>query len=119
MWRGESRCDALLNFGFRIRIRFVCKNSMDTHAQRKVKCICTLFALRVKLSTPDEFFSEVEARDAAKLCHWSGELYLELHNGTYTSQAKVRQRQTLYQWLQRPTLKRAARLKFLLLVAIS
>ena len=44
---------------------------------------------RVKMSTPDCFFAEVEHYDSEDLCHWQGELYLELHNGTYTSQAKV------------------------------
>ncbi len=41
------------------------------------------------MSSPDEYFSQVEADDADKLCHWRGELYLEIHNGTYTSQAEV------------------------------
>lgn len=41
------------------------------------------------MSTPDEFFTEVEANDSKKLCHWIGELYLEIHNGTYTTQAEV------------------------------
>lgn len=49
---------------------------------------CVFF--RVKLSTPDAFFSQVEKESIDKLCHWQGELYLELHNGTYTSQAKVK-----------------------------
>ena len=43
------------------------------------------------MSTPDEFFSKVEEEDARKLCRWAGELYLELHNGTYTTHAKVSQ----------------------------
>ena len=40
------------------------------------------------MSTPDQLFSELLA-DSALLCTWSGELFLELHNGTYTTQAKV------------------------------
>ncbi|KAL5009992.1 hypothetical protein ScPMuIL_012297 [Solemya velum] len=44
---------------------------------------------KVKFSTPDKFFSSVE-RDDHNLCRWYGELYLELHNGTYTSQAKAK-----------------------------
>ena len=43
---------------------------------------------RVRMSTPDQLFSELLA-DSALLCTWSGELFLELHNGTYTTQAKV------------------------------
>ena len=27
--------------------------------------------------------------DSSRLCRWVGELYLELHRGTYTTQAKV------------------------------
>ena len=41
------------------------------------------------MSTPDEYFGGVEAEDGKKLCTWAGELYLELHNGTYTTHAKV------------------------------
>ncbi|KAG1675632.1 Alpha-mannosidase 2C1 [Nymphon striatum] len=44
----------------------------------------TLKFLRVKLSTPDTFFSTLES-DRHKLCRWVGELFLELHNGTYTT----------------------------------
>jgi hypothetical protein len=51
-------------------------------------CLYVFFP-RVEFSTPEEFFHNVEQHDAHKLCHWSGELYLELHNGTYTTQAKV------------------------------
>lgn len=40
------------------------------------------------MSNPDQLFSELEA-DSSLLCTWSGELFLELHNGTYTTQAKV------------------------------
>lgn len=44
---------------------------------------------RVKPSTPNEFFSAIE-KDAGNLCTWEGELYLELHQGTFTTQAEVR-----------------------------
>ncbi|XP_067041919.1 alpha-mannosidase 2C1-like isoform X2 [Acropora muricata] len=46
---------------------------------------------RVKLSSPENFFTSVESRDAEKLCTWVGELYLELHQGTYTTQARIKQ----------------------------
>ncbi|KAI5100513.1 alpha-mannosidase 2C1 isoform X2, partial [Silurus meridionalis] len=42
---------------------------------------------RVQMSSPDHLFSELQA-DSGLLCTWSGELFLELHNGTYTTQAK-------------------------------
>ncbi|XP_067871455.1 alpha-mannosidase 2C1 isoform X1 [Heterodontus francisci] len=44
---------------------------------------------RVKQSTPEIFFSMLEA-DTTMLCTWVGELFLELHNGSYTSQAKIK-----------------------------
>ncbi|XP_075713979.1 alpha-mannosidase 2C1 isoform X2 [Rhinoderma darwinii] len=44
---------------------------------------------RVHLSTPDRFFSALEA-DTSRLCSWVGELFLELHNGTYTTQAQIK-----------------------------
>lgn len=44
---------------------------------------------RVELSTPADFFTAAQAEypDAPV---WSGELYLELHRGTYTSQARTK-----------------------------
>ena len=44
---------------------------------------------RVEHSTPEKFFSSLESYDSPHLCKWVGELYLELHRGTYTTQAKV------------------------------
>ncbi|MET9883386.1 glycoside hydrolase family 38 C-terminal domain-containing protein [Streptomyces sp. NPDC006430] len=45
---------------------------------------------RVEIERPDAFFEEAHAEypDAPV---WAGELYLELHRGTYTSQAKTKQ----------------------------
>ncbi|MCP4178998.1 MAG: alpha-mannosidase [bacterium] len=42
---------------------------------------------KVTQSTPIEFFNRLE-KSSDELCKWVGELYLELHRGTYTSQAK-------------------------------
>nr|POE49521.1 alpha-mannosidase [Quercus suber] len=45
---------------------------------------------RVKVATVEEFFDKLEKRVAdgdAELVTWYGELYLELHRGTYTTQA--------------------------------
>ena len=39
--------------------------------------------------SPQAFFQEVEDKDKSNLCAWKGELYLELHRGTYTTQAQV------------------------------
>ncbi|BFZ09579.1 hypothetical protein BsWGS_12618 [Bradybaena similaris] len=45
---------------------------------------------KVKLTSPDEFFSSIECENTNLLCRWRGELYLELHNGTYTTWARVK-----------------------------
>lgn len=45
---------------------------------------------KVQHGTPDQFFSIVEEKHVNQLCKWNGELYLELHNGTYTTQAKMK-----------------------------
>ncbi|XP_005089580.1 alpha-mannosidase 2C1 [Aplysia californica] len=45
---------------------------------------------KVVHSTSDEFFSAVERENSGMLCRWRGELYLELHNGTYTTWAQVK-----------------------------
>ncbi|KGL94651.1 Alpha-mannosidase 2C1, partial [Charadrius vociferus] len=44
---------------------------------------------RVQLSTPDRLFSVLE-KESSQLCTWVGELFLELHNGTYTTQAQIK-----------------------------
>jgi alpha-mannosidase len=43
----------------------------------------------VELSTPERFFEAAEAEYPAPPV-WSGELYLEFHRGTYTSQARTK-----------------------------
>ncbi|XP_047453152.1 alpha-mannosidase 2C1 [Mugil cephalus] len=44
---------------------------------------------RIRMSSPDKLFSQLQA-DSALLCTWTGELFLELHNGTYTTQAEIK-----------------------------
>ncbi|MFE6965526.1 alpha-mannosidase [Agromyces sp. NPDC057679] len=44
---------------------------------------------RVRLSSPREFFEAAEAEYPAPPV-WAGELYLEFHRGTYTSQARTK-----------------------------
>ena len=39
------------------------------------------------MSNPHQFFSTVKERATEQLCKWG--LYLELHRGTYTTQAQV------------------------------
>lgn len=45
---------------------------------------------RVKYSTAADFFRGLERRDLSQLHAHSGELYLETHQGTYTTQAKIK-----------------------------
>ncbi|MGP3689543.1 alpha-mannosidase [Streptomyces sp. IBSNAI002] len=45
---------------------------------------------RVEIERPDAFFEKARA-EYADAPVWAGELYLELHRGTYTSQAKTKQ----------------------------
>uniref|UniRef100_A0A8C3ICJ3 alpha-mannosidase n=1 Tax=Chrysemys picta bellii TaxID=8478 RepID=A0A8C3ICJ3_CHRPI len=44
---------------------------------------------RVQMSTPDRFFSMLE-KEKTQLFTWIGELFLELHNGTYTTQTQIK-----------------------------
>uniref|UniRef100_A0A8C9CY91 Alpha-mannosidase 2C1 n=1 Tax=Panthera leo TaxID=9689 RepID=A0A8C9CY91_PANLE len=44
---------------------------------------------RVQLSSPGRLFSALET-DSGQLCTWVGELFLELHNGTYTTHAQIK-----------------------------
>ncbi|XP_005347467.1 alpha-mannosidase 2C1 [Microtus ochrogaster] len=44
---------------------------------------------RVQLSSPEQLFTALE-RDSGQLCTWVGELFLELHNGTYTTHAQLK-----------------------------
>ncbi|XP_061205988.1 alpha-mannosidase 2C1 [Neopsephotus bourkii] len=44
---------------------------------------------RVQISTPDQLFSALE-KESSQLYTWVGELFLELHNGTYTTQAQIK-----------------------------
>ncbi|XP_014636427.1 PREDICTED: alpha-mannosidase 2C1 isoform X5 [Ceratotherium simum simum] len=46
-------------------------------------------SLRVQLSSPGRLFSALES-DSGQLCTWVGELFLELHNGTYTTHAQIK-----------------------------
>ena len=49
-------------------------------------------APRVEIGTPARFFDEVEreASDGAPVPVWRGELYLETHRGTLTSQLRTK-----------------------------
>ncbi len=56
---------------------------------------------RVKLASPAQFFAAAEAESPAPAAVWKGEMYLELHRGTYTSQAKTKQGNRLVESLLR------------------
>nr|XP_023408597.1 alpha-mannosidase 2C1 [Loxodonta africana] len=56
----------------------------------RLKRLCNTDGLpRVQLSSPERLFSELES-DQGQLCTWVGELFLELHNGTYTTHAQIK-----------------------------
>lgn len=57
---------------------------------------------KVMHMTPDSFFKRIES-DRSNLCRWVGELYLELHNGTYTSQANTKLQNRECEFLLRET----------------
>ncbi|KAK8734773.1 hypothetical protein OTU49_005982, partial [Cherax quadricarinatus] len=44
---------------------------------------------RMQMMNPDELFGRLE-KDQHNLCRWVGELFLERHNGTYTTQADMK-----------------------------
>jgi len=56
--------------------------------QRDFRLIPSQFNYRVKFSDSNEFFEELE-KESDRFSKWVGELYLELHNGTYTSQVNI------------------------------
>ncbi len=45
---------------------------------------------RVRLGTVREFFERLERADSHRFPTWNGELYLELHRGTYTTQSRTK-----------------------------
>ncbi|XP_072045135.1 alpha-mannosidase 2C1-like [Amphiura filiformis] len=45
---------------------------------------------KVCMSNPSQFFEIIENESSANLCTWVGELYLELHQGTFTTQAMIK-----------------------------
>ncbi|WP_084074251.1 glycoside hydrolase family 38 C-terminal domain-containing protein [Demequina sp. NBRC 110052] len=45
---------------------------------------------RVQLASPDEYFADAR-EEYSQLPTWVGEMYLEFHRGTYTSQARMKQ----------------------------
>ncbi|KRZ62564.1 Alpha-mannosidase 2C1, partial [Trichinella nativa] len=55
----------------------------------------------MKPTTPASFFEDVEATDMQNLLTWVGELYLEMHNGTYTTQAEVKRKNRKGEFLLR------------------
>jgi alpha-mannosidase len=45
---------------------------------------------QVRIETPEAFFTAAEEEYAGRAPVWAGELYLEIHRGTYTSQAAMK-----------------------------
>ena len=61
-----------------------------SHVFRLRRCRDTEGVPAVKFGTAAEYFDRVEAKYAADFPEWNGELYLEIHQGTYTSQARMK-----------------------------
>ncbi len=61
----------------------------EEHVEQGLRCAALNGAPRVRFGTAAEFFATLRPR-AAELGTWVGELYLELHRGTLTSQAAVK-----------------------------
>ncbi|XP_026979455.1 alpha-mannosidase 2C1 isoform X6 [Sagmatias obliquidens] len=56
----------------------------------RLKRLCNTDGLpRVQFSSPERLFSALEGH-SEQLCTWVGELFLELHNGTYTTHAQIK-----------------------------
>uniref|UniRef100_A0A915BXT3 alpha-mannosidase n=1 Tax=Parascaris univalens TaxID=6257 RepID=A0A915BXT3_PARUN len=72
--------------------------SMLKRAQRLMNCDGIPKILH---ATPDEFFAEVLEKNANNLCEWRGELYLELHNASYTTQSAIKKMNRLIEGLLR------------------
>ncbi|MFW5689244.1 MAG: alpha-mannosidase [Spirochaetota bacterium] len=61
------------------------------HIERALRAANTEGLPRVKLAPAAEFFRAIAKVAKADLPVWRGELYLELHRGTYTTQARIKQ----------------------------
>uniref|UniRef100_A0A5F4W1E1 Glycoside hydrolase family 38 central domain-containing protein n=1 Tax=Callithrix jacchus TaxID=9483 RepID=A0A5F4W1E1_CALJA len=58
----------------------------------RLKCLSNTDGLpSVQLSSPRQLFLALES-DSGQLCTWVGELFLELHNATYTTHAQIKKR---------------------------
>lgn len=57
---------------------------------------------KVRVENPQQFFERLEST-SHDLLTWTGELYFELHRGTYTSQAKTKLYNRQSEWLMRKT----------------
>ncbi|XP_045117159.1 alpha-mannosidase 2C1-like isoform X2 [Portunus trituberculatus] len=57
---------------------------------------------RMEHMSPSAFFERLET-EQHNLCRWVGELYLELHNGTYTSQARTKKQNRICEFSLRNT----------------
>ncbi|GAB6022633.1 Alpha-mannosidase 2C1 [Chamberlinius hualienensis] len=62
----------------------------DEHMLQRIKRLSNVDGCpKVSVGTVENFFSRIE-ESRKNLNRWSGELYLELHNGTYTTQAEMK-----------------------------
>ncbi|KAJ1565542.1 hypothetical protein HK405_012114, partial [Cladochytrium tenue] len=54
----------------------------------------------VKFDNPNAFFEDLE-RNSRDIAQWKGELYFELHRGTYTTQAETKKFNRMAEFLLR------------------
>ena len=72
----------------------------DEHIEYGLRLQDTEGVPKVKFAKSSDFLNKIK-NETAKLEHWVGELYLELHRGTLTTQAKVKQaNRKLENWLK-------------------
>ncbi|MBP5639395.1 MAG: alpha-mannosidase, partial [Victivallales bacterium] len=62
----------------------------DSHIRRVRRCADTEGIPAVKFGRADEYFERVEAKYRNDFPEWNGELYLENHQGTFTTHARMK-----------------------------
>eukprot|EP00004_Rigifila_ramosa_P009661 TRINITY_DN2128_c0_g1_i4.p1 TRINITY_DN2128_c0_g1~~TRINITY_DN2128_c0_g1_i4.p1 ORF type:complete len:787 (+),score=162.79 TRINITY_DN2128_c0_g1_i4:794-3154(+) len=61
----------------------------EKHFEQLIRCQDVSPLPKVEFSTPEKFFDRIKAEET-RLATWTGELYLELHRGTYTTHGIIK-----------------------------
>lgn len=72
----------------------------EEHLERLERCRDLAGMPAVEMESAERFFTRIEERRAAQAA-WSGELYLEFHQGTFTSQARMKRANRRLEWALR------------------